>query len=144
MHAGGLLYVRDSSNLQYVTSASMVLLIYSRVLTGARVDGVQCGSVKFSTSKIRAFAKSQVICTLLKMVLFCKIGSLIYIYMLRLTMYYNIYALFLFLIACSPLMCFIVLFLRLLMQFGFLYCVNFLACDIFYWFNEMLRHVKYS
>lgn len=60
--AGGLLYIRDSSNLQYVTSASMVLLIYSKLLSEARaIDGVRCGSVKVSPSKIRAFAKSQVI-----------------------------------------------------------------------------------
>ncbi|KAG8375021.1 hypothetical protein BUALT_Bualt10G0056200 [Buddleja alternifolia] len=57
---GGLLYTRDSSNLQYVTGASMVLLVYSKILTEARVNGVQCGSVNFSTSKIKAFAKSQV------------------------------------------------------------------------------------
>ncbi|KAK4435406.1 Endoglucanase [Sesamum alatum] len=57
---GGLLYVRDSSNLQYVTSASMVLVVYSKILTAARVEGVRCGSVNFSTSKIKAFARSQV------------------------------------------------------------------------------------
>ncbi|KAL6556419.1 hypothetical protein OROGR_005707 [Orobanche gracilis] len=57
---GGLLYTRDSSNLQYVTSASMILLVYSKILTQARTDGVQCGSVKFSASKIKTFAKSQV------------------------------------------------------------------------------------
>ncbi|KAF5200939.1 Endoglucanase [Thalictrum thalictroides] len=56
---GGLLYTRDSSNLQYVTSASMVLFIYSKTLNVGRVTGVQCGSVHFSTSQIRAFAKSQ-------------------------------------------------------------------------------------
>ncbi|XP_057802774.1 endoglucanase 20-like [Salvia miltiorrhiza] len=55
---GGLVYVRDSSNLQYVTGASMALVIYSKILGG--VDGVQCGSVKFSPSNITAFAKSQV------------------------------------------------------------------------------------
>ncbi|KAK6137387.1 hypothetical protein DH2020_028859 [Rehmannia glutinosa] len=58
--SGGLLYTRDSSNLQYVTSASMILLVYSKILTEARADGVQCGSVKFSASKIKSFAKSQV------------------------------------------------------------------------------------
>ncbi|KAL6502369.1 hypothetical protein OROHE_024647 [Orobanche hederae] len=58
--AGGLLYTRDSSNLQYVTSASMILVVYSNILTQARTDGVQCGSVKFSASKIKTFAKSQV------------------------------------------------------------------------------------
>ncbi|KAH6804322.1 glycosyl hydrolase 9B15 [Perilla frutescens var. frutescens] len=57
---GGLLYVRDSSNLQYASSASMVLAIYSKILTEARVDGVQCGSVKLSPSMIKDFAKSQV------------------------------------------------------------------------------------
>lgn len=57
---GGLLYTRDSSNLQYVTSASMVMLLYSNVLAAARVVGVQCGSVSFSSAQIKAFAKSQV------------------------------------------------------------------------------------
>ncbi|KAM7525805.1 hypothetical protein LguiA_015707 [Lonicera macranthoides] len=57
---GGLLYTRDSSNLQYTTSATMVLLAYSKVLNSANVKGVQCGSVNFSTSQIKAFAKSQV------------------------------------------------------------------------------------
>ncbi|KAL7160017.1 hypothetical protein ABFS83_01G066600 [Erythranthe nasuta] len=57
---GGLLYTRDSSNIQYVTSASMVLVVYSKILEAARVNGVQCGSVNFSASKINDFAKSQV------------------------------------------------------------------------------------
>ncbi|KAL0393595.1 UNVERIFIED_CONTAM: Endoglucanase [Sesamum latifolium] len=57
---GGLLYTRDSSNLQYVASASMVLLVYSKILTAARFEGVRCGSVNFSTTKITAFATSQV------------------------------------------------------------------------------------
>ncbi|KAF8013370.1 hypothetical protein BT93_I1268 [Corymbia citriodora subsp. variegata] len=57
---GGLLYTRDSSNLQYATSASMVLLIHSKTLSEAHVDGVQCGSAHFSASQIREFAKSQV------------------------------------------------------------------------------------
>ncbi|KAK6158268.1 hypothetical protein DH2020_005582 [Rehmannia glutinosa] len=58
--SGGVLYTRDSSNLQYVTSASMIFFVYSKILTEARADGVQCGSVKFSASKIKSFAKSQV------------------------------------------------------------------------------------
>ncbi|KAK0586949.1 hypothetical protein LWI29_015006 [Acer saccharum] len=57
---GGLLYIRDSSNLQYVTSSSMVLFLYSKTLNAADMGGVQCGSVHFSASQIRAFAKSQV------------------------------------------------------------------------------------
>ncbi|GMP96381.1 hypothetical protein CsSME_00045053 [Camellia sinensis var. sinensis] len=57
---GGLLYYRDSSNLQYVTSASMVLLVYSKILDAAKIQGIQCGSTHFSNSQIKAFAKKQV------------------------------------------------------------------------------------
>lgn len=57
---GGLLYFRDSSNLQYVTGASMILFMYSKVLETAGKGEVTCGSVNFSTSKIKAFAKSQI------------------------------------------------------------------------------------
>ncbi|XP_071916835.1 endoglucanase-like [Coffea arabica] len=57
---GGLLYTRDSSNLQYATGATMVLLYYSNILTAAGSEGVQCGSVIFSPAKIQAFAKSQI------------------------------------------------------------------------------------
>ncbi|KAK8500512.1 hypothetical protein V6N13_073578 [Hibiscus sabdariffa] len=58
--AGGLLYTRDSSNLQYVTSASMVLSVHSKTLTTSRIDCIQCGSVHFSASQIKSFVKSQV------------------------------------------------------------------------------------
>ncbi|EXC34348.1 hypothetical protein L484_006703 [Morus notabilis] len=57
---GGLLYTRDSSNLQYVTTVTMALLIHSKTISAAQSGGVQCGSAKFSASQIRAFAKSQV------------------------------------------------------------------------------------
>ncbi|CAN1178297.1 unnamed protein product [Linum perenne] len=58
---GGLMYVRDSSNLQYVTSSSMLLFIYSNTLTRSHVNGVlQCGNNHFSASQIKAFAKTQV------------------------------------------------------------------------------------
>ncbi|KAK4795134.1 hypothetical protein SAY86_013128 [Trapa natans] len=57
---GGLLFTRDGSNLQYVTTASMVLLSYAKLLELAQVDGVQCGSDHFTATQIRAFAKSQV------------------------------------------------------------------------------------
>ncbi|XP_022848852.1 endoglucanase-like [Olea europaea var. sylvestris] len=50
---GGLLYIRDSSNLQYVTSSSMILLIYSKILISAGVRGVQCGSKDFSITTIK-------------------------------------------------------------------------------------------
>ncbi|KAK8549801.1 hypothetical protein V6N13_073576 [Hibiscus sabdariffa] len=58
--AGGLLYTRDSSNLQYVTSSCMVLSVYSKTLTTSRIDDIQCGSVHFSASQIKSFVKSQV------------------------------------------------------------------------------------
>ncbi|XP_057967918.1 endoglucanase-like [Malania oleifera] len=57
---GGLMFTRDGSNLQYVTSSTMVLFIYSTTLSASHIEGVQCGSHNFSTSQIRAFAKSQV------------------------------------------------------------------------------------
>ncbi|GLT78176.1 hypothetical protein SLA2020_497210 [Shorea laevis] len=57
---GGLLYTRDAANLQYVTSSSMLLFIYSKTLKSTNIGQVQCGSVHFSDSQIKAFAKSQV------------------------------------------------------------------------------------
>ncbi|KAF8077097.1 hypothetical protein N665_1062s0017 [Sinapis alba] len=57
---GGLLFTRDSSNIQYVTTAITVLFHYSKTLTQAQVGSIQCGSTKFTVSQIRNFAKSQV------------------------------------------------------------------------------------
>ncbi|KAK7253060.1 hypothetical protein RIF29_37464 [Crotalaria pallida] len=57
---GGLLFVRDSCNLQYTTTSTMVLFIYSNILDKNKVAGLNCGSSHFSTSQIRAFAKKQV------------------------------------------------------------------------------------
>ncbi|CAN1300535.1 unnamed protein product [Linum perenne] len=61
---GGLMYVRDSSNLQYVTSTSMLLFIYSNAMSAAsshvNASVLQCGSKSFSASQIKSFAKSQV------------------------------------------------------------------------------------
>ena len=57
---GGLLYTRDSSNLQYVTSASNVMMVYSDILADAKITSIQCGDVSFSASEIRSFAQSQV------------------------------------------------------------------------------------
>jgi hypothetical protein len=62
--AGGLLFIRDGCNLQYVTSSSMVLLIYTKILNAAHIDGVKCGSMHFSASQLRKFAKSQVCTTI--------------------------------------------------------------------------------
>ncbi|KAL1222614.1 Endoglucanase 20 [Cardamine amara subsp. amara] len=57
---GGLLFTRDSSNLQYVTTATTVLFHYSKTLTKAKVGSIQCGSTQFTVSQIQNFAKSQV------------------------------------------------------------------------------------
>ncbi|KAI4315468.1 hypothetical protein L6164_028273 [Bauhinia variegata] len=57
---GGLLYTRDSSNLQYTTSSTMVLFLFSKILTRSHIDRIQCGSAHFTPMQIRAFAKAQV------------------------------------------------------------------------------------
>ncbi|XVF10516.1 hypothetical protein REPUB_Repub07fG0189700 [Reevesia pubescens] len=58
--AGGLLYIRDAANLQYVTSSCMVLSVYSKTLKASHINGIQCGSAQFSASQIKAFVKLQV------------------------------------------------------------------------------------
>ncbi|XP_072966730.1 endoglucanase 18-like [Typha angustifolia] len=57
---GGLLFTRNTANLQYATTASLILFVYSKTLKSAGFNGVQCSSAKFSTTQIRSFAKSQV------------------------------------------------------------------------------------
>ncbi|KAK1281661.1 hypothetical protein QJS10_CPB22g00009 [Acorus calamus] len=57
---GGLLYTRDAANMQYASSASLILVTYSKTLSSAGIHGVQCDSQYFSNEQIRAFAKSQV------------------------------------------------------------------------------------
>ncbi|CAD5324769.1 unnamed protein product [Arabidopsis thaliana] len=57
---GGILFIRDSSNLQYVTTATTILFHYSNTLTKAGVGSIQCGSTQFTVSQIQNFAKSQV------------------------------------------------------------------------------------
>ncbi|MED6156480.1 hypothetical protein PIB30_014699 [Stylosanthes scabra] len=57
---GGLLYTRDSSNLQYTTGSTMVLFIFSKILSRNNIGGIQCGSAHFTATQIRAFAKTQV------------------------------------------------------------------------------------
>lgn len=58
--SGGLLYIRDAANLQYVTSSCMVLSVYSKTLKASHIDGIQCGSAHFSASQIKDFVKLQV------------------------------------------------------------------------------------
>ncbi|KAL9293632.1 putative cellulase [Arabidopsis thaliana] len=57
---GGILFIRDNSNLQYVTTATTILFHYSNTLSKARVGSIQCGSTQFTVSQIQNFAKSQV------------------------------------------------------------------------------------
>ncbi|EAZ42601.1 hypothetical protein OsJ_27165 [Oryza sativa Japonica Group] len=57
---GGLLFTRDSVNLQYTTTATLVLSIYSKVLKSSGSRGVRCSAATFSPNQISSFATSQV------------------------------------------------------------------------------------
>lgn len=57
--AGGLLYVRDGANTQYVTSAAFLLAIYSDLLS-ANGQTLACGGYHFKASDLMSFAKQQV------------------------------------------------------------------------------------
>jgi hypothetical protein len=59
--AGGLLFTRDSVNLQYTTTAALLLSIYSKTLTSVGDQVVQCSAASFSPDQISSFATSQVI-----------------------------------------------------------------------------------
>ncbi|KAJ0605077.1 putative cellulase [Helianthus annuus] len=56
---GGLIFRQRWNNLQFVTSASFLLTVYSDHLTSARKD-LQCASGSVAPSELLAFAKSQV------------------------------------------------------------------------------------
>lgn len=58
--AGGLLFTRDSVNLQYTTTATLLLFIYSKALSSSGSSGVQCSAANFSPDQISSFAASQV------------------------------------------------------------------------------------
>ncbi|CAD6265552.1 unnamed protein product [Miscanthus lutarioriparius] len=57
---GGLLFTRDSVNLQYTTTAALLLSIYSKTLTSVGDQVVQCSAASFSPDQISSFATSQV------------------------------------------------------------------------------------
>lgn len=57
---GGLLFTRDSVNLQYTTTATLVLSIYSKTLKNSGSSGVRCSAASFSPDQIGSFAASQV------------------------------------------------------------------------------------
>lgn len=56
---GGLIFRQRWNNLQFVTSASFLLTVYSDYLTSARKN-LQCSSGTVAPSELLAFAKSQV------------------------------------------------------------------------------------
>ncbi|XP_023740645.1 endoglucanase 17 [Lactuca sativa] len=56
---GGLLFKMDDSNMQYVTSASFLLVTYAKYLTQAR-KVVNCGGSIVTPKRLRAIAKKQV------------------------------------------------------------------------------------
>uniref|UniRef100_A0ACD5TT24 Uncharacterized protein n=1 Tax=Avena sativa TaxID=4498 RepID=A0ACD5TT24_AVESA len=56
---GGLLFTRDSVNMQYTTTAALVLSIYSKALKSSG-DSVRCSAANFSSDQIASFAASQV------------------------------------------------------------------------------------
>lgn len=59
--AGGLLFTRDSVNMQYTTTAALVLSIYSKTLQSwGGSDGIRCSAASFSPDQIASFAASQV------------------------------------------------------------------------------------
>ncbi|EFJ08356.1 hypothetical protein SELMODRAFT_131698 [Selaginella moellendorffii] len=56
---GGLLYVQEASNMQYVTSAAFLFFTYAKYLEDAS-QTVSCGDVQVSPDELNAFAKQQV------------------------------------------------------------------------------------
>ncbi|GLJ25025.1 hypothetical protein SUGI_0478970 [Cryptomeria japonica] len=55
---GGLLYVREGANTQYVTSAVLLLARYSDLLS-AKKQTLSCGNTLFKASDVMGFAKLQ-------------------------------------------------------------------------------------
>ncbi|GLJ24982.1 hypothetical protein SUGI_0478310 [Cryptomeria japonica] len=56
---GGLMYIRDGANTQYVTSASLLLTVYSDLLY-ANNQTISCGNIKFKEVHVMNFVKIQV------------------------------------------------------------------------------------
>lgn len=58
---GGLLFTRDSVNMQYTVTAGLLLSIYSKALrSSGSSGGVRCSAASFSPVQIITFATSQV------------------------------------------------------------------------------------
>ncbi|CAL5006588.1 unnamed protein product [Urochloa decumbens] len=57
---GGLLFASDTVNLQYTTTAALLLSIYSKTLRSSGTSAVQCSGARFTPDQIGSFATSQV------------------------------------------------------------------------------------
>ncbi|CAL5006587.1 unnamed protein product [Urochloa decumbens] len=57
---GGLLFTSDTVNMQYTTTAALLLSIYSKTLRSSGTSAVQCSGAKFTPDQISSFAASQV------------------------------------------------------------------------------------
>ncbi|OWM72214.1 endoglucanase 1-like [Punica granatum] len=57
---GGLLYKQSESNLQYVTTASFLTLVYAKYLTSNGKAGVSCGASTITAEQLISQAKKQV------------------------------------------------------------------------------------
>lgn len=77
--AGGLLFTRDSVNMQYTTTAALILSIYSKALKSSGYDGVRCSAATFSQDQIASFAASQVGFTIIsvypRLILHCSVSD---------------------------------------------------------------------
>lgn len=57
---GGLMYVRDGANTQYVTSSSFIVVVLADTLAISHGADLMCGNILFSPHDLWAHAKSQV------------------------------------------------------------------------------------
>ena len=63
---GGLMFHDSTVNMQYVTTASLLLTVYSRYLSSAKAT-INCGGTRVTPAQMSSFAKQQVsICISLK------------------------------------------------------------------------------
>lgn len=56
---GGLMFHDNTVNMQYVTTASLLLTVYSRYLSSAKAT-INCGGTRVTPAQMSAFAKQQV------------------------------------------------------------------------------------
>jgi hypothetical protein len=57
---GGLLYVRDGANTQYVTGSSFLIAVFADYLTSAG-DLLSCGDTSFTPRELLSHSKGQVL-----------------------------------------------------------------------------------